>query len=231
MISSNNPSSVIDQPVRHTPNRNLTIHNDITFRGLPVLPLEMSTEYLERLYSTIHMALDSYRRVWAVRIDLRFPKGWNHTDIDSCEPVIERFWGSLKSQVEHDRDQAHKYNVRAHDTEIRYVWAREYGDSGRPHYHLLILFNADAYFRLGRVDSDNTNMLMRIQEAWCRALRVNWQDNYKLVHIPENPSYEIYRSDLPTPALKELFLRASYLCKLKSKRYGDRRRSFGYSRT
>jgi len=213
-------------------NTNLSLVNGHEFRELPVITTSglLVSDYLERLYTTIHLALQDSHRVWAVRFDLRFPASWTPEQVASVEPVIGRFWESLKAQIKNDRNQAAKYLERSHDTVVRYVWAREMGGDGKPHYHCLLLLNGDAYSRLGRDGSQNMTMLARIQEAWCRTLRLPWREFRSLVHIPANPEYRIMKTGTPSAELKKLFFRCSYLCKANTKCYGDHRQSFGYSR-
>ena len=61
--------------LRHSKNGNLAIHNESTFRGfsLQVDKGPFIRQYLERLDVTIGRALDQHSRVFAFRVDLRFP--------------------------------------------------------------------------------------------------------------------------------------------------------------
>ncbi|WP_241342879.1 YagK/YfjJ domain-containing protein, partial [Pseudomonas aeruginosa] len=103
-------------------------------------------------------------------------------------------------------------------------------------------------FRLNRcpgsVDhysSERVNMIDRLQEAWASALGLSVWLVEGLVHIPEKATYRVDRkprerkvagSDrkVLVDELPELFYRASYLCKVATKSYGDRQRGFGASR-
>lgn len=212
-------------------NTNLHSYNLHLFQGLPLLNERGSfvLEYLKKLHITIMRALDQYPRLLAVRFDLRC---WD-SSLDSVDSygsaVIERFVDSLKAKIKHDRKRAAKNSARIHDTVVRYVWAKEYGMEGRPHYHFLLLLNLDAYHTLGNFTSDQENLYSRIQSAWASALDISWDDSLGLVHIPDNPTYRVRRNDQHF-ILSELFKRASYLCKIETKRLANQEHSFGFSR-
>ena len=71
-------------------------------------------------------------------------------------------------------------------------------------------------------------MYTRIHEAWGSALCTHPEDIQGLIHIPDNPNYEIIRGN--DDSLREAFYRISYLCKLDSKDFGNRHHCFGFSR-
>jgi hypothetical protein len=114
-----------------------------------------------------------------------------------------------------------------HDSKVRYVWAREIGYLGKPHYHVLILLNRDAFTALGKFELGRENIFNRLVEAWASALRLTLDECNGLVHIPDNPTYQLDRDD--ERELQELFFRASYLCKAATKVYGDGQHGFGCS--
>jgi len=151
--------------VRHPGNTNLTLHYDATYLGLPVQqdkgPFVLS--YLERLKQTIDRALAQYRRVFAFRIDLRFPANQQLPADAFTNEIMSRFIASFKAKIAHNRRRALAVDKYAHECVVRYVWAREIGESGRPHYHLLILLNGDAYCALGSITSEQNNTCHRLQ--------------------------------------------------------------------
>lgn len=219
---------------RHPQNPNLHLHFDDTFDGWPVMA-EASPfilKYLDDLKRTIELALAQYPRVLAFRVDLRLPRGIDLPGDAYTNQVISRFIESFKAKIEHHRGKARERNQYAHDCKVRYVWAREIGERQRPHYHLVILLNRDAYYTLGRLRSERTNNISRLEEAWASALGLSVDEIEGLVHIPDNATYRIYRN-VPKDVEDELpglFHRASYLCKAATKSYGDRQRGFGTSR-
>jgi hypothetical protein len=216
---------------RHPCNTNLTLFPDHFFNGFRVYtergPLVL--EYLERLQQVLQASLQDYARVFAFRVDLHFPYGFAYQDESYANAVVERFIASLRAKVGHNRAMASRTRSGVHRTNIRFVWVREFGITGEPHYHLLILMNADAFSSLGDFVLGRDNMYNRVVEAWGSALGVPCDDIETLVHFPENPVYWLRRGDLES--YQALFYRASYFCKADTKRYPDRGHAFGYSRS
>ncbi|MET1068530.1 MAG: inovirus Gp2 family protein [Pseudomonas prosekii] len=229
-----NPDNTSCHPLRHPDNTNLHLHYNDAFEGQPVMgdkgPFVM--EYLSRLKRTIDQALAQYPRVLAFRVDLRLPQDIDLPNHVYTNQVISRFIASFNAKIEHNRDKARERNHYARDCKVRYVWAREVGQRGIPHYHLLILLNRDAYYTVGRLRSERANNISRMEEAWASALGLSVDQVRGLVHIPENPEYRIDRYVRPgdEDELPALFHRASYLCKAATKSYGDRLRGFDTSR-
>lgn len=216
--------------LRHPNNTNLHIYADSLFEGFPIMIDKgpFVTEYLAALKRTVEHALNQYPRLLAFRIDLRLPIGIDLPDYAYTNQVISRFIESFKAKVEHNRLKACERNPYAHGSKVRYVWAREEGTRQRPHYHVLILLNRDAFYTLGKLQSDNPNMISRLQEAWASALGLQVDQVTGLVEIPSNATYRVDRED--SGALSDLFHRASYLCKVASKAYGNGQHGFGCSR-
>lgn len=185
-------------------------------------------EYLQSLHEVIQRALANHRRVCGIRFDLRYPLSAGMEAGGSNNEAISRFIESLKAKIRHDRSRAQVQRPYAHDTDVRYVWAREIGQDGRVHYHVAVLLNRDAYFTLGQFTSSEKNMAKRIQEAWASALRLSTDQAAGLVHFPDNA---VYRFELETPQqLQAFFYRASYLCKVNTKHFGNGQHGFGASR-
>lgn len=211
-------------------NRNQALYFEPVYKGLPVFqnkgPLVL--EYLESLHRVTCQALAAHKRILAIRLDLHFPLWMEASDNAIGNQVISRFIESLKAKVRYDRVCAKKINRYAHDTELRYVWARETGIEGRVHYHVAILVSREAYFTLGHFESGELNMASRCREAWASALGLPLDQAQGLVHFPENPTYRFERD---TPEEKAAFFyRASYLCKASTKQFGDGNHGFGASR-
>ncbi|MCO1948124.1 inovirus Gp2 family protein [Pseudomonas aeruginosa] len=217
---------------RHHSNTNLHLYHSSTFQGLPVMAEKgpFIEQYLTRLHSTIECSLKQYSRVFAFRVDLRLPLGVELPDYVYTNEVISRFLESFKAKIEHDRQRARTRYRYAHDSRVRYVWAREESRGERPHYHLLILLNGDAYFTVGRKTSSKQNIFHRLQEAWASALGLGGEEVSGLVEIPRAAGYLVSRAAGDHGELADLFLRASYLCKAATKNYGDGQHGFGCSR-
>ncbi|BCR24410.1 inovirus Gp2 family protein [Aquipseudomonas alcaligenes] len=221
------------QRLRHPDNNNLHLHYDSTYDGFPVQADKgpFIREYLSDLKHTIELAMAQYPRVLAFRVDLRLPQGIDLPDHAYTNQVISWFFESFTKKIQYHQERVAERGY-ARGCKVRYVWSREIGQGGRPHYHLLILLNRDAYYTVGRLRSERVNMISRIEASWAYALGLSVEQVCGLVHIPKNAVYRIDRAlrrdeDDELPAL---FHRASYLCKVATKSYGDRQRGFDTSR-
>lgn len=212
-------------------NRNQTLMYGSTYQGLPVMTAHgpFVTEYLEALHRTLCKSLQDHPRTSAFRFDLRFPQGYLASDELTSNQVMSRFIASLRAKIEHDRRCARQLYRYAHQTRVRYVWAREVGVDGRVHYHFALLLNGDAYFTLGRFDSEHDNLFKRITSAWASAMDLDERYAEGLVHFPNQPVYRIQASD--PQSIADFFHRASYLCKQGTKSFGHGHHGFGCSRT
>lgn len=216
--------------IRHPQNTNLHFYYEDSFQGFPVQAMHgpLIVPYLDLLSLTMQRALTEHPRVFAFRVDLRLPEGLDSAPYLDSNIVIERFIASFKAKIRHNRTQATQKYGRAHGTSVRYVWAREIGHSGRPHFHLVIFLNNDAFCSLGKFEPGRKNMFNRLQEAWASALGQSVHSVTGLVGIPDNPCYYPRRDDPASVA--ELLYRASYLCKGATKSYGNGCHAFGASR-
>lgn len=215
---------------RHPSNRNLRLYNESTYKGSPIQDQKgpFVEEYLSTLHRTVIRAISQYREVFAFRFDLRLPWWFKYMPKSYQNEVIDKFIESFKAKIKHNRRKALRENPKGHDSTVRYVWAREFGHRGRPHYHFAILLNKDAFCALGRYAQGIDNMYNRLHSAWASALDLPPDDVKGLVHFPDNAGYVIHRDD--QASFDKFFLRASYLCKAATKAYGDGGHGFGASR-
>ncbi|HDO1314112.1 inovirus Gp2 family protein [Aeromonas veronii] len=195
---------------------------------------EVSLTQLKTAIDVIEDFLSVFSRVFAVRVDLHFPQmvSADAPDMPTCFPrtdpkAITRFFASLSSQllVEH-----HRKGKRGTPAPFGYIWVREQNASDFPHYHLVLLFNKDDYAYLGNYsDFEMVNMAIRIQKAWCSALRLPFPEHARLVHFPDGGAYWLGRqtATMDCVAYREFLLRTAYLFKLHSKVSGER--NFGRS--
>ena len=208
-------------------------HTGATFNGLPVVHHRgpLYAPYLNRLYETLNLAMNDYSRLFVVRFDLHYPKGIDLNDELYGNGTISRFAASLKAKIKYNRQMAGINNIRVHDTKVRYVWAREIGQGGIPHYHVALLLNHDAFFTLGDFNGEN-NLMYKITSAWCSVLNLS-QDYFSgLVHVPnKNPTYKLNVNDINgfASSYADAFERLSYLCKVETKFDGDWVHSFDAS--
>jgi hypothetical protein len=206
--------------------------------------------YLERTWGVINTALSEYSKVYAVRVDLRYPQTYP-AGLNRDNHCMKRFFYHLKLEI----DQSNLSN----STRLHYVWAREQRRSHNPHYHLLLLLNSSAIDKMGYYEPcdeggyHRQNLFHRIARAWAYALGLeNNQDIVGLVEYPERNDFDKDlkdAQDVPSkprhkkhaeykvssnPAdgyeLARLYYRASYLCKAYSKRFGEVTHCFGSSR-
>ena len=214
---------------RHPENKNLTLFFGESYEGFDVLHqyAPLIEEYLSRALYVARLALVTHPRTFAFRVDLRFPANQLIDDAQTHKP-LERFFKSLQAKIKHNRLLRAKESGRAHGTAVSYIWCRELGEHGVPHYHLAILLNRDAFFKLGKFETGRKNLFNLMVEAWASALKLPVKDVFGLVEAPENPTYSLTRDDWD--AFNAFFKRVSYFCKAETKHFGDGVHSFGTSR-
>ncbi|MBB1488651.1 inovirus Gp2 family protein [Oceanospirillum sediminis] len=207
-------------------NKNLSLHSVPEFRGFSVQTSkgDLIEDYLEHTYQVVMSALQEYPRTFGIRFDLRMP---SRAQQMPCN-VISVFCEKLADIILKDRNRVAREQQYPKPCRVRYVWARERGQEGHDHYHVVIFLNRDAYHVLGDKSALAGNMAARIKLAWARAMRMDIEDAATGVYFPDNAEYRVDQGD--QPAIENLFHRISYLCKAKTKNYGDRRRNFGCSR-
>lgn len=230
----NDVDTIQHYPLRHPANTNLHLYYDDTFEGFPLMRDKgpFIREYLSDLKHTIELATAEYSRVLAFRADLRLPQGIELPDYAYTNQVISRFFESFTRKIQYHQERVRERNGYARGCKVRYVWSREVGQGGKPHYHLLLLLNGNAYCTVGRLRSERVNMISRMEESWAGALGLSTEQVRGLVHIPKNAEYRVEREMRRggIDELPELFYRSSYLCKVATKSYGERHRGFSASR-
>lgn len=197
----------------------------------------LKSVYVKRIQHTLDKALQEYPRLFVLRVDLRLPD----TDTTACNTdssLITRFIASLKSQIFADLLKRHNEGKRIHPSRIRYIWAREFNESGKKHYHVTLLLNREAYAYPGRYTAINGryshNLALMVMEAWVRALGLHTVENhtqyYALTEFPEKCYYHLSRnSDKFTEQHTAITNRVNYLAKEHSKDNTDGQRNFGCS--
>lgn len=218
-------------PKRLPGNSNLSIWYESDYRGFALMADKgpFITEYLEKLWQTTQRALDCYPRVFAARVDLKFPVGYGMPEGFVHNTVLRRFIDSFEAQLKADQARAVREGRRVHHTELFYFWVREVSTAKQPHYHFAFLLNHDAYHTLGRLETERVNMLYRLQKAWASALRLSIPAASGLVNVPDNPSFRLTR-EFNDPGVAAFFHRVSYFCKVATKVYFGRTRNCDSSR-
>ncbi|WP_086982411.1 inovirus Gp2 family protein [Vibrio aphrogenes] len=210
--------------------------SDINGMPYEILPMmiqySVSEKYLNRICSTLDMALGCYSRIFCVRVDLRLPTDFECYQLNDC---MKRFIASLDAQIKSYSVRKLNQGIRVRDNKIRYVWSRERNDSEKDHFHLVLVFNNDVFRSIGNLnDLNEEHLCSKIINAWVSALGVKLDDfnGYlsvkKLVHFPENCTYVIKRDDIRS--YQKAFYRFSYLAKMETKVMDHGVRSFGASK-
>jgi hypothetical protein len=197
----------------------------------------LNQNYVKRIQDTITKALNDYPRVMILRVDLRFPE-IDTGSYKSDSGIVTRFVVSLKAQIEADLMKKCNAGKRVHPCRVRHIWAREFNEYGKKHYHVALLFNREAYAYPGSYTSTvgnyTHNLAMMIMEAWVRALGLHSVDNhtqyYALTEFPKNCYYHLSRnSENFTEQHSDITNRINYLAKEFSKDNFDGQRNFGCS--
>ena len=197
---------------------------------------DIDCDYMAKINEVIQCSLVDYSSIFALRIDLRFanPEA-GCPDSPVCTQnvegqVMKRFIASLKSQLNAYDERRKRMNVRVHPTKLRYLWVSEQNEAELPHYHLIIVLNKAAYWRLNNFNSSES-LAGKIQKAWCSALGLDYPAFGRLVHFPENCEYVLTREEAKhrAPSFMGFMYRVSYLAKLRTKIRGGGRRCIGYS--
>ncbi|PMT73959.1 inovirus Gp2 family protein [Vibrio parahaemolyticus] len=212
-----------------------------TYKGLDVLyPVsELNTYYLDRIILTMSKALKDYKRVHALRLDLRLPVSDSEKNILRRDEflnntfdqknIIKRFFESLKAKIKAQEKRMKASEKRVYPCHLRYVWCRERNKSNNDHYHLVLFFNKDRYFSSGYRDNEES-LVRLIMDAWSSALG-EYVDNadrlvqlvYKGTHYLDQNKYDFENK------YQALFTRLSYFAKNRTKHYGEGKRCFGTS--
>ncbi|WP_182036142.1 inovirus Gp2 family protein [Vibrio diabolicus] len=212
-----------------------------TYKGLDVLyPVsELNTHYLDRIILTMSKALKDYKRVHALRLDLRLPVSDSEKNILRRDEflnntfdqknIIKRFFESLKAKIKAQEKRMKASEKRVYPCHLRYVWCRERNKSNNDHYHLVLFFNKDRYFSSGYRDNEES-LVRLIMDAWSSALG-EYVDNadrlvqlvYKGTHYLDQNKYDFENK------YQALFTRLSYFAKNRTKYYGEGKRCFGTS--
>ena len=185
------------------------------------------------MQEVIDYATDDYTSITVVRVDLHYPPILEDTVccFPNLEPgAISRFIDSLKEILKNSERRRRRNGTRVHPNSLRSLWAKEYSQSGKCHFHVCLIFNEQAYKHLGD-DKVDTSLRMMITRAWYSALGMDVEDYHGLVHFPENCRY-ILDQNSPDYIYEYgmLFIRLDYLTKLESKNYEEGERNFGGSR-
>ncbi|MEZ9267225.1 inovirus Gp2 family protein [Vibrio lentus] len=215
--------------------------NNNYFKGLPILGNlnDYNERYLDKTIDTLNHACDEYKRVYAVRIDLKMPQAPQELDCLSRDEIVNQcrfrdraislFTESLKAKIKAMDHRYDKAKQRVRPTIVRFIWCRERNTSVDDHYHMVLFFNKEKFHKLGDWERRGTLAGM-IREAWASALGMDYHNTDGLVHFTKNGGYYLHQGTSEfSRQYEELFYRLSYLAKKETKHYGEGRRNFGTS--
>ena len=191
--------------------------------------------YKKHIERVVNDAISEFPRTMALRVDVNYPPILDRGDTVCCFPNLEpgaisRFRNALNAMLEANERTRAANGKRIYPNRVRHVWAREFSEEGKCHFHLGLFFNKDAYCHLGDYEAER-NLRMMIVRAWYNALGLELDDYPGLVHYPENCRYILDVNDFNFEGeYNKLLNRLDYLAKLDTKAYGDGDRSFGCSR-
>ena len=187
--------------------------------------------------STLLSATELNPRLYLLRVDLHSPD-MKSDDITQTpvqfkidHDVIRRTFRSIKSQLKAKEIKKRKEGKRVYPHHLKYIWVREIGKiSQKTHYHLILIFNRDAYFNCGSFSSEINNLANIISKAWQRALGLK-AERKTLIHICKNDFYYLDKNHPSFQNEFNAYLKYfDYLAKDYSKPYNDGYRAIGCSR-
>jgi hypothetical protein len=184
-------------------------------------------EWVDATLNTLYRSLQHYPHVTIIRFDLRFADYLPYFDEGYTSWVFQRFMESFKAKVEHDRSMARKLAGRVNNTVIRDTWCIEYEQDGKPHFHVALFLNGEAYRYEGWLESEEKNLAKMISSAWCSAINLPWAEERGLVYFPSKCVYRVNRG---RDSYEDAVYRLSYMCKIRTKRFGNGLHPFGHSR-
>ncbi|RBI68270.1 hypothetical protein DQ400_07850 [Vreelandella sulfidaeris] len=215
-LKANRNHPLLYEPIFITPDD--TRMDVMTDKG-PLLP-----DYLEDGYQVFKQAIQDHKRVLVLRFDLQLPLGLTLPGDAETNKVIRRFLSSFQSKI----DSHLKRNNVKHKCPVRHIIAREIGtDSQRPHFHVMLLLNGNAFHNMGSREYEGENNFWRIAEAWASALRISPTEAAKRVQCTKKKiGCTFYRLEPSNEyaQFSEAFYRMSYFCKAHTKVYGQRHR-------
>lgn len=189
--------------------------------------------YQQRIESTLDYAIDQNPRLNVVRFDLYLPDYYQCEDTPRAlaDNLMPRFFASLKAKIISDAIQRRRLGRRVHDTDLYYVWAREFGElAGKEHYHIAIFINKDRFHSLGSYDFNSGSLASLIIQAWASALAIPVDEAQRLVNFPDNACNWIESNSKNYSIQRDTSVsRLNYLAKNKTKVYGTGKRNFGTS--
>jgi hypothetical protein len=195
--------------------------------------------YLRKLAGVIFKAVSEHPRTTAIRIDLHLPDYQDTGDSISCivnlnQGLMTRFIEALNVRIQTFLKNKAQVGMRPYPCTLRYVWVKETGNSNKPHWHVVLFVNKDAFKGPGNYTGQDRNLASMIQAAWSSALGLPLAVEYlTLVTFPKKLSYYLNAKNIATyqDSYDDLMFRLSYMAKERTKVYSRSERSFGCSQS
>jgi len=191
---------------------------------------------MNRITEISDKAIEAHSRTSVFTFVLRLPEYLDTGDSVACDAnlkagLIERFTGALKSRIDAHQERRQREGYQVYPTDLRYVWVREVGQSGKSHYHVAVFVNKDTFNALGDYFKRDNNLGSYISDAWLSALGLLDFPEYRtLVSFTNVPHYlERLWQDRFEQQRRELPSHLSYFAKERTKQYSKEERSFGGS--
>lgn len=196
----------------------------------------LNPDYMNRMEEIITLATEAHPRTAVFTFVLRLPEYRDKGDTIACIPnlqvgIMERFKGALKARIAVHQHRRRREGLQVCPTDLRVVWVRETGASGKPHYHAAIFVNKDTFNGLGDYSKQDRNLGSYICKAWLSATGLLGYPEYRtLVSFNNTPHIlEALRQDRFEKQRKQLLDHLSYFAKERTKVYSRETRSFGGS--
>ncbi|WP_105561829.1 inovirus Gp2 family protein, partial [Cronobacter sakazakii] len=130
---------------------------------------------LLQMSRVIDTSLSEFSSVTAFRVDLHYPPILEDSVccFANLEPgAISRFINSLNEILESSERRRARNGTRVHPNTLRCMWAKEFSQSGKCHFHACLVFNKAAYYYLGDFKNEDS-LRMMITRAWYSALALH----------------------------------------------------------
>ncbi|HIC6968128.1 inovirus Gp2 family protein [Salmonella enterica] len=198
-----------------------------------------NNHYLHKLANVIFNAIREHPRTTVIRIDLHLPDYKDNNDSLSCivnlnQGLMKRFIESLNVRLQTFLKNKAQAGIRTYPCRLRYAWVKERQESEKPHWHVVLFLNKDAFKGPGNYKGDSYNLASMIQASWLSALKLPFAVEYlTLVHFPVKPCYylNVNKAGAYPRSYDDLMFRLSYMAKERSKVYCREERSFGCSQS
>ena len=196
----------------------------------------LNSYYMTRITEISDKAIEAHARTSVFTFVLRLPEYRDTGDSIACNPnlragLMERFTGALRARIDAHQERRQREGYQVYPSDLRYVWVREVGESGKSHYHVAVFLNKDTFNALGDYSRRDNNLGSYISEAWLSALGLLDMPEYRtLVSFTNTPHYlERLRQDRFEQQRRELLSHLGYFAKERTKEYSKEERSFGGS--